>query len=152
MAELIERYIFLIVPAIAWLLGQVLKVLFYAILEKRINIAKLFDVGGMPSSHSALVVSLATIVGMKEGTNSPLFAVALFFALVVMYDATNLRRASGEHAQTLNRIIPELLHGKIIPPYEFKEFYEALGHSPFEVLVGTIFGFLVAWIIGSLAL
>lgn len=144
--EFIQNYIYLAVPALAWLMSQLLKVLFYAALERRLNVAKLFDVGGMPSSHSSLVVSLATIVGMREGATSPLFAVSLIFALLVMYDATNLRRASGEHAQTLNRIIPELLRGKLIPPYEFRALYETLGHSPLEVLVGSALGFLISWL------
>ncbi len=144
--EFLSTYIYLATPLVAWLMGQILKVLFYFIAERRLNVAKLFDVGGMPSSHSALVVSLATLVGVKQGLETPLFAVSLIFALVVIYDATNLRRASGEHAQTLNRIIPDLLHGKLIRPYEFKAFYETLGHSPLEVLVGSALGFIVAWL------
>jgi len=147
LVEILGRYVYVSGPFLAWLFSQVLKVVFYLLSEKQLNIAKLFDVGGMPSSHSALVVALVTIIGFKQGTSSPLFAVALFFAAVVIYDATNLRRAAGEHAQTLNKVIPDLLRGKFIQPYDFKALYETLGHNPAEVLVGSMVGFGVAWIL-----
>ncbi len=150
LADFLQKYIFVATPIIAWFVSQILKVIFYLVAEHQLNVAKLFDIGGMPSSHAAMVVSLATIIGLKEGVGSPLFGLSLIFAAIVIYDATNLRRASGEHAQTLNRIIPDLLKGKIIQPYEFKALYETLGHNPVEVLVGSILGFLLASLMSAL--
>jgi len=145
LTEFLSKYIFFMAPFIAWFLCQVLKVVFYLFAEKQLNVARLFDTGGMPSSHSALVVALATLLGMREGVTSPLFGVSLIFALVVMYDATNLRRAAGEQAHTLNRVIPDLMRGKFVQEFDFKVMREVLGHSPLEVVVGSIIGFLLAY-------
>jgi len=145
LSEFLGQYVYFMAPFIAWFLCQVLKVVFYLFAEHQLNVAKLFDIGGMPSSHSALVVALATALGLREGLTSPLFGLSLIFALVVMYDATNLRRATGEHAHTLNRVIPELLRGKLVQEFDFKVMREVLGHSPVEVAVGSVIGFLIAY-------
>jgi len=143
--EFLGDYVYFVAPFIAWFLCQLLKVVFYLFAERQLNIARLFDIGGMPSSHSALVVALATVLGLREGIASPLFGVALIFALVVMYDATNLRRATGEHAHTLNRVIPDLLRGKLVQNFDFRVMREVLGHTPMEVAVGSVIGFLLAY-------
>jgi uncharacterized protein len=101
----------------------------------------LFRTGGMPSSHSAMVTSLATVLALQDGLNSPLFAVAVILALIVMYDARGVRHQSGQHARILNQILRELFSGQPISEQELKEL---LGHTPFEVIVGGLVGVLYA--------
>jgi acid phosphatase family membrane protein YuiD len=125
----------------AWLIAQILKVAFYYIKERRINFRRLVGAGGMPSSHSALVASLATAVGLKEGFNSVSTAMAIIFAFVVMYDAAGVRLAASRQAATLNKIVDEL--------FEEGEFHqerlkELLGHTRFEVIVGAGLGIFLA--------
>jgi uncharacterized protein len=120
-------------------LVQLSKVLTFLLREKKINVRRFVETGGMPSSHAASVSALSTCVGLREGVGSVLFNVVLFFSLVVMYDAAGLRRAAGRQATLLNRILYEhiQLPG---PPYE--RLRELLGHTPLEVLVGAIIGVL----------
>ena len=93
--------------------------------------------GGMPSSHTAMVVSLASVMGIQYGLGSPYFAIAVVLAVIVMYDATGVRQQSGKHARVLNQILRELFSGQPISEEELKEL---LGHTSFEVLVGAILG------------
>lgn len=95
----------------------------------------------MPSSHAASVSALSTSVGLEEGFRSTLFGVTLFFSLIVMYDAAGLRRAAGRHAAVLNRLIDE--HFKH-PEEGAQKLMELLGHTPLEVLAGSILGTLTA--------
>lgn len=120
---------------------QLLKFVGTLILRKRIDLRRLVGTGGMPSSHSASASALATAVGLQVGWGSPLFAVATYFALVVLYDATGIRRAAGRQAAVLNRIIDELREHHTI---EGERLRELLGHTPLEVLAGTTYGILVA--------
>ncbi len=145
MAEFLGRYVFISAPVIAWAICQMAKTVYYLYSERQLNIAKLFDAGGMPSSHSAGVVALATAVGYISGVDSALFAMALMFAAVVVYDATNLRRSAGNHASVLNRIIPELLRGKMVREFDYKVLKEMLGHNQLEVFIGGAIGFFVAY-------
>jgi acid phosphatase family membrane protein YuiD len=103
----------------------------------RWNLRRFVETGGMPSSHAASVAALSTAVGMEEGFRSTLFAVTLFFSLIVMYDAAGLRRAAGRQAAVLNRLIDE--HFKH-PEEGAQKLMELLGHTPFEVLVGALLG------------
>lgn len=109
----------------------------------------LFRTGGMPSSHSAMVTSLATVLGLQYGLGSPLFAVAVITALIVIYDARGVRHQSGQHARVLNQILRELFSGQPISEQELKEL---LGHTPTEVIVGSIVGIsysiLFLWLLG----
>lgn|SRR5574341_1773312 len=98
---------------------------------------QLAGTGGMPSSHSAMVSALATGVGLENGFDSGLFAIATIFAMIVTYDAAGVRRQAGTHARALNQIIAELLSGH---PMEEIQFNELLGHSKIEVLAGVLFG------------
>ena len=127
---------------IAWLAAQVLKTLIYSIKYKTFNFERLVGSGGMPSSHTSTVIALATSVAMAEGMDSPLFAVAVIFACVVMYDATGVRRAAGEQAKVLNKLIFEH-HDKNNPIQADKVLKEFLGHTPLEVFGGAIIGVLV---------
>lgn len=130
----------IIVPTISWFIAQTIKVLFY-LKKKNFNIGKLFSSGGMPSSHSAFVVSLAITIGKNSGFDSPVFGIAFVIALVVMYDAAGVRRAAGKQAQVLNKLITQMQSGEIRIEATLKEL---IGHSPVEVFAGAILGILVA--------
>jgi acid phosphatase family membrane protein YuiD len=120
-------------------LVQLSKVLTYLVREKKINVRRIVETGGMPSSHSASVCALTTCVGLREGTGSVLFGVVLYFSLIVMYDAAGLRRAAGRQATLLNRILHEHIQ---LPGPPHERLRELLGHTPIEVLVGAIIGVL----------
>jgi len=120
-------------------LVQMSKVLTFLVREKKINVRRFVETGGMPSSHAASVMSLSTCVGMREGFESVLFAVTLYFSLIVMYDAAGLRRAAGRQASLLNRILNEHIQLPGAPHHQLREL---LGHTPFEVLVGALIGIL----------
>jgi acid phosphatase family membrane protein YuiD len=126
----------------AWLLAQIVKVPIDRARTGRTNWALLTSAGGMPSSHAALVWSLATATGIQEGFSSAVFAVTVVLALVVSYDAAGIRRAAGQHANVINRMIDELAHGH---PLREEQLKEILGHSPVEVLAGALFGVFVGW-------
>lgn len=130
------------VPAGAWTVAQVLKVLICLVREGRLNLAYLFSMGKMPSSHTALVCSLATTIGITDGLNSVTFALAALFAAVVMYDAAGLRQAITENAITVNRILDELAKGE---RFRQEHVRELIGHSRFEVLVGALIGIGLAF-------
>lgn len=108
---------------------------------KKVNRSVFFGTGGMPSSHSAFVVAMAASIGTTEGLHSPIFAVALVFALVVMYDAAGVRRAAGKHAQVINTLMTRLKNIGITRDEKLKEL---LGHSPIEVFVGALWGIMIA--------
>ncbi|BFH75793.1 divergent PAP2 family protein [Thermus thermophilus] len=128
---------------LANLLAQTLKLFLYYRLEGRFQWERFLETGGMPSSHSATVSALAVSVGLREGFDSPLFAVAAVFALIVMYDATGIRRAAGLHAQLLNQLMEEL--GQVIRLGPQRgPLKELLGHTYLEVAVGALIGGLVA--------
>jgi len=133
----------LMVSMIAWALAQLLKMLVYYCILKEFSIERMFGAGGMPSSHSALVVSLSTAIGMVEGVESTNFAIAVVLAGVVMYDATGVRQAAGKHAKAINRIVKQLSSKNTFDDISLKEL---LGHTPIEVIVGALLGFFVAYI------
>lgn len=124
-------------------LAQILKMPLCYLRTKEWDLSLLFSTGGMPSSHSAVVTAAATGVGYYAGFNTPLFGLAFAVASVVIYDATNIRRQAGFHAQQINRIIKEMFAGEVKPVEDFKVLREVLGHSPAEALGGMILGILV---------
>jgi len=125
------------------LIVQIYKFLAHWVVTGRPHLARLFQTGGMPSSHSAAVAALSTGVFLTRGAASPLFGVTLFFSLIVMYDAAGLRRAAGHQATILNRLIEEHHDRKL----RDRRLLELLGHTPFEVFVGAALGmaFALAW-------
>ena len=148
---------------LSWFIAQVLKMIFSYIPNKKINWERMVGAGGMPSSHSALVCAIAVGVAKKLGYASPEFGLALAFAAVVMYDAMGVRRAAGEQAKVLNKMVIDfkdmfvmlkeefdaLAHGdeertESETPKKEKQLKEFLGHTPLEVLCGAILGILVA--------
>ncbi len=145
MSDFLGTYIFIAAPFLAWMLAQITKTVYYLYSERQLNLAKLFDAGGMPSSHSAAVIALATVLGFRIGVATPEFALAGLLAAVVVYDATNLRRSAGDHAQMLNRIIPDLIKGRMVSDFDFKVLKEVLGHDWMEAAVGSLIGFFTAY-------
>ena len=126
---------------IAWFIAQVLKVILTFVLEGRLNIYRMIGSGGMPSSHSSFVMGMSTAVGLVSGWNSPEYAIALVISLIVMYDASGVRRAVGKQAIILNNIIDDLYHHKPVAQDKLKEL---VGHTPVEVFAGAILGIVVA--------
>ena len=132
----------LVTAVIAWFLAQVLKVIFVLIKDKKIDFSRFIGAGGMPSSHSSFVVSLAMGVGLVSGFSSTAFAISVVLALVVMYDAAGVRRAVGQQARILNKIVEEW--GKEDFKNTEKKLKELLGHTPVEVFAGAVLGILIA--------
>ena len=112
---------------------------------KKFNFKRILGAGGMPSSHSAVVVSLCTMIGKKYGIDSAFFALSMIFAFVVMYDAAGVRRAAGKQAKLLNKIVqtPGLSNVEVT-----EKLQEVLGHTPTQVIVGALIGFIVGYIFG----
>ena len=132
------------IPFILWFLIQTFKVLTDLVVNKKLNVRRIVGAGGMPSSHSAIVCSLATCVGKEYGFDSGIFAIAMVMAFVVMYDAAGLRRAAGKQARILNKI----LETPGLTTIEVQEkLVEVLGHTPIQVFVGAILGVVVGAII-----
>jgi acid phosphatase family membrane protein YuiD len=136
------HYIYL--PLIAWALAQGMKVTRDSIRRRRIYLRGLAEMGGMPSSHTAMVVGLTAALGRFNGVRSPLFAIALIFSFVVMYDAAGVRRAAGRQAALLNRLVDDLFSQRGVREDQLREL---LGHTPIEVLVGALLGILVGLLV-----
>ena len=132
---------YFVVPLIAWGIAQTAKVIIDSVLLHHVSVRRLATAGGMPSSHTALVVSLTTIIGRLQGVQSPLFAVCLIFSTVVMYDATGVRRAAGQQAMILNRLLDDLFIAHRGIPQE--RLRELLGHTPIEVIAGAVLGVVI---------
>ena len=130
--------------ATAALGAQVIKCVVYLAIHKPVDFRTLVHTGGMPSSHSALVACIATSVGLIDGFSSTVFAVALGFAVIVMYDAAGLRRAAGRMAGILNQITQDIYMDR--PDHVPDRLRELLGHTPFEVIVGAFLGMTIAYV------
>lgn len=129
----------------SWLIAQILKSVVNIIQSRRISFVSLFASGGMPSSHSAAVTSLATATGITAGFDSPVFGVTVLFAFIVMYDATGVRRETGRQAEVLNRLLADLDAGKT---QDISVHLKTLvGHSPIQVFAGGALGILIALVI-----
>lgn len=134
---------FIYVPLLTWFGIQLFKVIWDLVTTKKFNFKRILGAGGMPSSHSAVVTCLATLIGKSEGVDSIMFAMATIFAMVVMYDAAGVRRAAGKQARILNKIVetPGLTGIEVQ-----EKLVEVLGHSPTQVFVGAIIGIIVGCI------
>ncbi|NIK12164.1 divergent PAP2 family protein [Alkalibacillus almallahensis] len=136
----------------AVIFAQVVKIPIQYIATRKINLGIAFSTGGMPSSHTAAVASLTTAIGIEHGLDSPLFAIACVLSIIVMYDATGIRRHAGEHATILNqlvkdvqRIVDDAIQWQQKEEHEKqKELKELLGHQPVEVFFGAVTGILLA--------
>ncbi len=147
----------LTVGVISWLAAQILKTIHYAVKYRTFEPERITGAGGLPSSHSALVVSVAIYTLRSQGFSSPAFALSMILAGVVIYDAMSVRYNAGLHAKELNRlrkVIDEMddeisqLSGEEDEPAseltERRDFKEFLGHTPLEVLAGSLLGIIIA--------
>lgn len=147
----------LLVSLMSWIVAQLIKVVIHAVKYKTFNPERLFGAGGMPSSHSSTVCALAISIVKIEGFQSTEFAIAMILAMVVMYDATGVRRSAGIHAKQINRLrhIVDQLGEEMLDdidekldeeedPEDTKELKEYLGHTPLQVLCGALLGIIIA--------
>ncbi len=125
----------------SWLVAQTMKYFTAFYREGKWDWRVMFDSGGMPSSHTSLVVGLTTAIGYQYGLGSTMFPLSLAFSLIVMYDAAGVRRHAGKQAEVLNRILDDMFHGESISEKKLKE---VLGHSPLQVLAGAVLGVFIA--------
>lgn len=135
----------LITSFISWVLAQLAKTIIHALIHHKLDLHRLIGDGGMPSAHSAIVVSAAFAIGLRHGWNSPLFAVSAILALIVMHDATGVRQETGKQAKVLNNMIQLLQSmntGALTQEEALKEF---VGHTGRQVLAGALLGIAVAF-------
>ncbi len=130
-----------------WLTASILKIPTYYFIHKKINLVQAFGTGGMPSSHAALMVSTTLGIGLFSGFDTSAFALAIAVSMVVLYDAAGVRRQAGIHAERINLIFKELFEGK---PISDKQLKEMLGHTPIEVMGGTLTGIVTALVIWAI--
>jgi uncharacterized protein len=140
LAGILQNHV-LLTGLIGWILAQALKIPVDLFQSRHWNWALFLAAGGMPSSHSALVTSTAMAVGLHYGFDNPLFGVATAMAMIVVYDATGIRRQAGMQAQKINILVEELLQGH---PISQEHLREVLGHTPLEALGGVLLGLGVA--------
>jgi hypothetical protein len=134
----------LITALAAWGTAQIFKVPIEYLRTRRWHWGWLFNTGGMPSSHSALIVGTANSIGLYFGFDSPLFALAVAIAMIVTYDSAGVRRQAGMHAERINVLFDELLKGHM---WNEEELREVLGHTPLEVVGGVVWGLLVTTVV-----
>jgi len=136
-AEVLDNRV-LIISLAASLIAQIAKLITGMVQGRQLQWQSLFETGGMPSSHAALVSALAVGIGCTQGWNSPIFAIATVFAVIVMYDTMGIRRAAGKQAKLLNQIVFEVFDENRAG--EFDPLKELLGHTPLQVIAGAILG------------
>ena len=136
-----NKYIY--IPFLLWFGIQLFKLIYDLVTTKKFNFKRILQAGGMPSSHSAVVVALTTMIGKAEGVNSAIFGLAFIVAFVVMYDACGVRRAAGKQAALLNKLVetPGLTGVQVS-----EKLVEVLGHTPVQVFVGALIGVVVGLI------
>lgn len=137
-----NSYEVITIGILAAFFAQVIKFCIFVVRTRKINFKIFTTTGGMPSSHSAGVMGLSTAVGLVGGFDSLLFAVAIGFSLVTMYDATGIRRAAGKTAACLNRMMDDFYNHDV--KAVGGKLKELLGHTPLEVIVGALFGIFFA--------
>lgn len=137
-----NKYIY--IPFLLWFGIQLFKLIYDLVTTKKFNFKRIIGAGGMPSSHSAVVAGLTTLIGKYEGVDTPLFALSLIVAFVVMYDACGVRRAAGKQAALLNKLIetPGLTGVQVS-----ERLVEVLGHTPVQVFVGALIGVIAGLIL-----
>ncbi|OIP76149.1 MAG: acid phosphatase [Oscillatoriales cyanobacterium CG2_30_44_21] len=138
LGEILDNHV-LVIALCSSLIAQILKVFIELAQFKQVRFKILFETGGMPSSHSALVSALATGIGRTQGWDTPQFAIATVFAFIVMYDAAGIRRAAGKQAKVLNQIMVEVFEEEHDP------LKELLGHTPAQVVAGSVLGVFLMW-------
>lgn len=142
-SDLLQNHL-LLNALVAWTAAQVLKTFIHAVVNRTLDIHRLFGDGGMPSGHSATVTALAATAAIEYGLSSAVFAIAAILAVIVMHDAMGVRLEAGKHAQAINELL-ELFSSDLETDVKLKEF---LGHTPLQVLGGALLGLVVAIILG----
>lgn len=142
--ETIGNYKYVLVPFMVWFGIQIFKVITDLVKTRKFNFKRIMGAGGMPSSHSAVVTSLASLIGKNQGYDTPIFGISVIFAFIVMYDAAGVRRAAGKQAKILNKIVetPGLTGVQVS-----EKLVEVLGHTPIQVLVGAIIGIIIGLVL-----
>jgi uncharacterized protein len=143
--ELLQNHV-LIAVMVAWWITQISKPFIYFLTDREWDWSLWFSAGGMPSTHSAIVVAATCAIGMQMGFTSPVFALGIAISMIVLYDATGIRRQAGEHARIINIIINDFAHGH---PLKEEHLKELLGHTPRQVLGGAIFGLVISILVMS---
>ncbi len=141
MDSFFKQYVFITVPVVSWFIAQFLKFVFVMLKYKKLDFRRLVGSGGMPSGHSAFMVSLATVTTKHFGFASFEFGLTAAVSIIVMYDATGVRRAAGKQAQVLNKIIFSQEHNINVE----EKLKELIGHTPVEVLVGALLGVFLGY-------
>lgn len=136
MQTFLQQYRYIIIPFTMWFGIQLFKLIYDRVETKQWHMERLMGAGGMPSSHSAVVVSLATLIGKYEGITTPIFALSSIFAFITMYDAAGVRRAVGKQAKILN----DILNNQKLTNAE--KLQEMTGHTPVQVFTGAIIGLI----------
>lgn len=131
----------LIITMWGWFIAQSIKVLLGVIIKKKFDFRWFVGTGGMPSAHASGASALATATGVNLGFDSPIFALAAMFALVVMFDAQGVRRATGKQAQILNKVMEDIYWKGRIQENSLKEL---IGHTPLQVIIGSFLGITIA--------
>ncbi len=131
----------LLIALTAWFVAQSMKVLITLFIDKRFEFERFHGSGGMPSSHTATIVSASTAIGLTHGWHSSIYALSLIMSFIVMYDASGVRRSVGKQAKLLNDIILELYKHRHLEQEKLKEL---VGHKPTEVAAGAILGIIMA--------
>lgn len=138
-----KNYLYILVPLISVLTCQIIKFIIECLAEKKIKWERLFNgMGGMPSSHTTFCTSLTVYIGLTQGFQNPLFAIAMVFSILIAYDAMGLRMESEKQAIAINKLAEKVYSTEEDKKIEILK--EELGHKPLEVLVGIIFGSLMA--------
>jgi acid phosphatase family membrane protein YuiD len=131
----------LVCVLIAWFIAQFGKPFLQYLRTREWAWSWFFSAGGMPSTHSAVITAATTAIGIQMGLASPEFAFCVAVSMIVLYDAAGVRRQAGEHARVINAIIDDLAHGH---PLKEENLKELLGHTPAEVIVGSVLGITVS--------
>lgn len=132
----------LIFPFISFLIAQGFKIITRQ-KGKKFKFSDMVAYSGMPSGHSAIVISLATIIGLEQGLSSPVFAISLILALIVIRDAVGLRYYLGEHGKTLNILVKDLKDDNVLEK-RYPHLLEKIGHTPMQALAGSLIGLTVS--------
>ncbi len=134
----------ILLPIIAGLVSQGAK-FFISSNNYEMELKNFMSYSGMPSSHAAIVASLTTIAGLVEGLDSPIFAISLILAIIVIRDALGIRRYLGQHSHVINLMVKELKNDKLLYK-KYPHLLEKIGHTPAQVVAGSIIGFLISLI------
>ncbi len=143
----INGYPELVCCFMGWLVGALFKIPTYYLVHHKINLAQAFGTGGMPSTHASIITATTLAIGLFDGFNTPAFAIAVAITMIVVYDASGVRREAGYHAVIINRLIDEYIKS---PNIDQKKLKEMIGHTPLEVVAGVLTGLatsLVIWIV-----